>query len=225
MHLSGKPTPVVSVVDPALDVSAMGGDIKPYIETRDPELIREKPGETAARYHCAGVLASVFESYVQQATTEKDAYIRAFAVGVTKITSLVDMKGVTHALVEPEDKIVVGGTEVPVFAKHQLNLIYPGVKLEVGAVIWSMSFLPPGENNYSPPPPSSLSVLAKRISQAAGATRSTAPAESNEKPPAEAPPESAKSGGKGTAATAKGRSSKGSKKKGTRSKPRRSSSG
>lgn len=222
MHLTGNPRPVVSVVDSALDVSAMGGDIKPYIETRDPDLIKDKPGQEATRYHCSGVLASVFESYVQQASGEETRYIRAFAVGVQKITGLVDMKGVSHALVEPEDKVMVGGTEVPVFAKHQLNLIYPGVKLEIGAVIWSMSFLPPGESSFSPPPPSSLSILAKRISRDAGATRNTAQAESSEKPRGEATPASGESGGKGTAATAKGRSSRASKKKGTRGKSRRS---
>lgn len=205
MHLTGSPVVVVSVLDDALDVVSMGGDLQAYRSERDPDLIREKPGNTLTRFYVGRMRASVLEGYVAQAANDYESFIRAFRVGIAKVTHLVDIMGITHETVEPSSSFHLGGTEVRCFSDEQMELIAPVYKQEIGQAAWSMSFFGRATKPYFHQPPSLLLALADRISRDAEEIPDDASVPSSGKQADSPVRKSGVDGGKGTGVDAKTR--------------------
>jgi hypothetical protein len=89
------PIKIVSIADPAIDVAAMGGTLRPYIAKRDFAALRFVEGARPTVYHVGWIDAMAFRSYIcatpddpsvsEFGGTSFERAWRAFECGVVRI--------------------------------------------------------------------------------------------------------------------------------------------
>lgn len=197
---------VVSVMDPAIDTDRMTqADMIAYYEKRDEKLIAPfiKPGEKPVWYHVREVPRRLWSSYVAADPSPTVRNERCFLAGVTKVENLPQDDGGTLPAFELTK---LGGFDV--IAEDQLVRFSPQEVDEIGAVIWTHSFLARKTARIYQVPPTSREVLSMRAFLPAASSPST-PAPSNSAPSSAEPkaqgetgPTPSSSGASSAAATA-----------------------
>lgn len=200
---STTPLKVASILDSALDSQAMGADLVKYVQTRDPSLVREKPGERVTWFYVRRIPTSLYQRYVMEATSEVDRRKRAFQVGVAKIENLTTNSGTTLQQLMPTEVAHTASGELEHFSEKQLEEIAAAYIEEIGEVANVRAFLP-GKSALSFPLQGSFRrALEMRLSLDAAEIRMSAH-ESSEKPKAPSAPSTDEAGEPPTGATATG---------------------
>lgn len=187
MH-GNKPYRVVSVFDDAIDGHAMGGigrgleAIVDYATKRPEEIPPARAGMSLMVLTLRRLSEDEME-FCESAPTEQRRNVRAFSFGVTQIENAKTVDGKCHPVLSPTGERTFGNQAVKVWDDAQLALISRAVKVEIGGVAYSRSFLA----HQSAPPcqlPHSLGDAFKAVlAQHAGVIRDAAAARSNEQPP------------------------------------------
>lgn len=127
--------PVVLVTDPALSLTP--SERKRYGETRDPQMIRELPGQHAVRFMCRP-LSSADVGAVESMTSPLRQIVLSFVFGVVEIQDSDELGPRHGARVVPTQKI--GGRDAPVWSDEQLDAIqdtYGRIAVyEIGTVVY-----------------------------------------------------------------------------------------
>lgn len=128
---------VVSVLDPAIDVKAMGYEkLNRYLETRDLELIRPffKQGESPMVFHLREAPQSLWESFVEDGKNEQDRYKRALMCCLVNVENMHQRDGTrieAGSFARPDRQLIEDAT---------IGLFAPQYRLEIGRVAYEHSF-------------------------------------------------------------------------------------
>ena len=199
---STAPLRAVSLGDTAIDVVAMGSDLREYVRDRDYSRIKLVPGKTPTVFHVRRIDANTF-SWVQQGASEYERFRRAFKVGIEQIDDIHTVTRGPIRMFQPSGTETSStGMHVKTFTDEDMCEIAPIFVEEIGSVCWWRSFLPPGSEASYPPPPSLLAVLQMRFSQVAAEIGSELPSQKSEEQQEAAPTQSSTESDTGATATA-----------------------
>lgn len=198
---STKPLKVASILDSALDTQGMGENLVKYAQTRDPSLVKEKPGERVTWFYVRRIPTSLYQRYVMEATSEVDRRKRAFQVGVAKIENIVTNSGTTLQQLMPTATAQTVSGELEHFSERELEEIAPAFIEEIGEVANVRAFLPGKSALSFPLQGSFLRALELRLSLDAAEIRMSAQ-RSSEKPKAPSATSTEQAGAEPTAAIA-----------------------
>lgn len=187
MNHSTKHLRVASVGDSAMDLHAMGADgVTEYMQTRDPELVKCKPGMKLTWFTIRRIKTSMYTSYVAPATSESSQHARAFQMAVVKVEDLVTPEGDHHPVYTPTrqegDLLYIGDSQIDDFSAGQLD--------EIGQVAMQRSRLSPKAPVYYRPLRSLLAVCQSRTAQEARLSRLAATKNPSSPSSAASPPSS-----------------------------------
>lgn len=193
-----------SLLDPAIDIEAMGEDVAAYARARDPALVRIVPGCHAVRFALRLIPASLYQSFVMAAPSEALRRRRAFQCSVTEVAHLRDAQGELHtAPLVPTHEARCASGPVVIWGEEETDLVPVAYVDEIGAVCEVRSFLPPGCEASFALPPTSQAAVVSRVSRLVAA-RLAAAAQSSDAPKAAPPPPPSPAGAEPTDATATG---------------------
>lgn len=195
MHLP--PYVVYSLIDPAVDVPAMGQRAcQKYLADPESNEARIVSGARPTRYHVRPL--TVHErNWVREAPSDAARWLRAFSVGVTQADDLVDISGRRHnGASAPTDKLRLGPSEVSLWGYEELSLFVPLAIDEVGSHIWRRAELGKASELRFPLPDMYLRTLAARLSQSVAASAETLPTSNGAAEATGAPPSSENGGGR-----------------------------
>jgi len=159
------PTKIVSLVDPALDIEAMGSDLNRYIESRDVKLVKEAPGARLQWITLRDIKTSTWSSFVSVGASDSEQRRRAFMVAVESVDNLVDREGKLRAgLTTGTQRYMTPGGEMRVWSDAEIDELFaPAIVEDVGEVARVRAIVPFGSELRLVPPPSSLAALLARV--------------------------------------------------------------
>jgi len=164
---------VASVLDPALDLLAMGENLRDYIQKRDESLIKTKPGQSPTWFHLRRIPTSVFMRYVSEATSDADRRRRAFQASVKEVTNLTTPEGETAFKWTPSGTIDSKGGPMPFVSDADLEAFFPSQVDEIGAIAEARSFLAQTSAPSYALPAMCLTALGQLLSRAVEQSAST----------------------------------------------------
>lgn len=156
---------VASLLDPAIDLLAMSGDVADYVRTRDASLLKFKPGMSPAWYSLRRIPTSVYLRNVAEATTDADRRRRAFQMALLEAVDVDTVDGRKRVRIEPTGSVTTHGGVMPVLTDADLEAFAPATIEEIGGVADGLSFLAPSiAPEYSVPPSflAALGAVARR---------------------------------------------------------------
>lgn len=197
---------VVSVLDSALDVHAMGVTIGDYLRTRDYGLVREKAGERLTKFTLRRIPTSVFQRHIMRAASDSERRLRAFECGVTSIDGFRWTEGGSLEPREGTGRMRTASGEIATWTEAELELLPPCYVEEIGAIAEVRSFLVRGSAVTYPLLPMSLDALAARVAveRPAVPIQPAAAPQTSAAPPASTRPTGADVSAKATPATVTG---------------------
>ena len=199
---STQPLKVASLLDSALDTTAMGEDLVKYAQTRDATLVKEKPGEHATWFHVRRIPTSLYQRFVMEATSDVDRRKRAFQVGIVRIENILTTEDVLLQNLVPTEHVQTPVGDLACFSDKQLEAIPACFIEEIGEVANVRAFLPGKSALSFPLRGSLLAVLEWRLSLDAGEIRLNAPKSSEQRSSEPTAPKHDASSEKPTDATA-----------------------
>ena len=176
---SMKPIKAVCIYDAAIDQERIKAEtVLDYIRNRDFSTIQPYliSGAKPVIYNVQRLLRSVMYSKVMSITNENERAIRCFQYGVESVENAINDDGTTYDFIpegmEGEHRII---------SREQLEKRFdPCDVLEIGTMIWYLSFLRRNAVNGLAAPDMSLGIWARLVSQSAPANQTSA-APSNSK--------------------------------------------
>lgn len=176
-----KPFPVVRIQDPAIDHSAI--DLKAFLASRDPSLLKYHQGEKPTVYHCRPLTREEIRE-VRNKASDADKYEGAFVRGLVRVDALEMPDGSVRDWVKPDD---YSGKSKPI-PDAELERCFSEADIqEVGMVIWLRSFLAKSSAGTFPLLPMSQSAAvanmyrrAERMSVSASSQESKQPQEAQQ---------------------------------------------
>ena len=201
----GRAEEYISIVDPAVDIGAMGESYARYMQTADPDLLRYFPGQSPTVFVLALANTTTYTALIESASDDATGYAKAFASCVKAIRN-VSIAGTMHASFEPAETLhLADGSVRTMYSQRQLDMLPPAFVYDVGRVAKTRSFLARSTGVSYPVPLTLLRICqATYLSQSAALTerarRPASPTCSQESPPAEVATPA--SGEQATAATA-----------------------
>lgn len=170
---------IVSGVDSALDVAAMkaNGTLQEWLETRNPKIELEVPGQTLTRFYLKPIPRSVFSSYVRRGSDPQDRYERAFACSVARIEHY---PGAVGSLVPAGKVDAAGGAKVDMWTPADLERVADSFVQDIGTVAWWRSFLAHVTEPLFPVPSFLAQVIGYRLSRSAAESPTTPTTSSTE---------------------------------------------
>ena len=166
---------IVSLADPALDVTAMGKLVSTYARKRDPALVKEIVGSKLAWFTIRRIPTGLFQRVVLEGVSEADRHRRAFVVGVSSIQNLYCTDERVRERFEPAGNAAAAHGQISIWTDEQMDLIAPAYVEEIGSVAETYSFLAPNSVVSYVLPQSSVRVLTARVNQDAAERLDAAP--------------------------------------------------
>ena len=156
---------IATLVDPALDIEAMGVNLKPYMETRDEPLLKFVPGLRVQWFNLRPIAASAWSSFVSLGSGDAEQRRRAFMVAVESVENLVDLKGVLRAgSTMGTQRMPTPTGEIMVWSDAEIDALFaPAIVEDIGEVVRVWAIVPFGCAVRLQPPPSSLAALLARV--------------------------------------------------------------
>lgn len=156
---------LVSLVDPALDIVAMGENFRPYIDTRDETLVATVPGGRLQWFVLRGIPSSAWSSFVSIGASDAEQRRRAFIMAVDSVENLVDLEGKLRAGVTKGTQRFLSPTgERTVWSDKEVDELFaPSIVDDIGEVARVRAVVPFGFVGRLRPPPSSLRALLAMV--------------------------------------------------------------
>lgn len=181
---------IVSLLDSALDREAMAESWNEYLRSRNPELVKQRPGMKLTWFHLRWIPTDVFTQYVDAVDNVAERSRRAFLVGVERIEGWrffddgpIETKGGTA-------RYRGSVSELPVWSEAEVNAFPPRYIREIGEVSYLRSFLGRGTEVSYPPPQWLLYAVAAIRRPPAASIHTDAGATDIEAPPPATPAQS-----------------------------------
>jgi hypothetical protein len=160
---------VCSILDPAVDLLAMGETVRDYIQKRDPALVKTRAGQNPAWFHLRRVPTSLYMRFVAEASSDADRRRRAFQASLVYAENVTLADGRTFSQWEPRGTTAGPNGPIPFVTDQDLDAFTPATVEEIGAIAEARSFLAEGSAITYTLPPTLPRALAHRISQDAEA--------------------------------------------------------
>ena len=176
---SMKPIKAVCIYDAAIDQERIKAEtVLDYIRNRKFETIQPYliSGAKPVIYNVKRLLRSVMYSKIQPITNDNERAIKCFQYGVESVENAINDDGTTYDFT-PEG---VDGEHTIVSREELEKRFDPCDVMEIGTMIWYMSFLRRNAENGLAAPDTSLGIWARLASQSAPANQTSA-AQSNSK--------------------------------------------
>ena len=130
--------PVVSIEDPALDTDAMGDDLAAYATTRDPALLKIKPGAKPTTFQVRGLSVGYLAGVVESERGKMRALLAVLG-------AVHEVETYDGRVLQPE-KVTTGAFKQKIADDTWLNLLRDEVGFdaleEIGLVAISRAKLP-----------------------------------------------------------------------------------
>ena len=160
---SSAPFRVVSMLDPALDLEAMGKQaIWQYVSDRDFSLLKFKPDIAPMVYYVKRLPESFALSIASTAANDDIKYITAFSVCVVRVDGLLTEDGFPSQQFLPKYMNSPNAGHSQVLSNEEAALFPMDERREIGEVAYKRSFLRRGRRLSLLPLPSFLTDLASR---------------------------------------------------------------
>lgn len=159
-----KPIKVVCIYDAAIDQERITTEtVLQYIRCRDFEIIRPYliSGEKPVIYNVQRLLRSVMYSKIQPITNDNERAIKCFQYGVESVENAMNDDGTTYDFV-PEG---VDGDHRIISREELEKRFDPCDVMEIGTMIWYLSFLRRNNVNGLAAPDTSLGIWARLVNQ------------------------------------------------------------
>ena len=168
--------------DPAIDKEATSVDaIVALARERDMSGVRFVPGVLPTLFTVREIPHQLWESFVENCSTDEERYRRAFMVGVVKVENVYQKDDVCVSVWTGSGTRKHRETQQHILDEDDLECFSPAERQEIGAAAYWHSFLPRRIKSGFQLPRSSLSTL--RLADFHGAASNpTAQVTSSEKP-------------------------------------------
>ena len=168
----------ICIYDEAIDHERLPQEtMLKYAKNRDFKTIEPfiKPGTKPTIYNVKRLSRSVLYKRIQSISDESTKYLRCFQYGLESAENVIGEMGTVYDYA-PEGR----EGDMSIVSEEELERIPPCDVMEIGTMIWYMSFLRPGTENGLAVPPTSLDIWARVASQNVPANP-TDPVQSNSK--------------------------------------------
>lgn len=126
----------VSILDPSIDVEAMGFavGIVDWVQNRDFDRLHFRPGANPVTFHLKALKASRAHQVTATATSERETWLRLFRSCVVRVDNING-----HLAWEPES---ARDSRAPQMTDTELDVFDLATVYEIGAVAHSLCFFP-----------------------------------------------------------------------------------
>lgn len=178
---SSAPFRVVSMLDPAIDLEAMGKSaIWQYVSDRDFSLLKFKAGMEPLVYYVRRLPESFALSIASTAANDEIKYLTAFSVCTVRVDGRADDDGNPLGQFIPAWLNAPGTGSSEILKNDEAAMFPMDERREIGEVAYKRSFLRRGRKLSLLPLPSFLTDLASRAQSSRLAGVATPPSSANE---------------------------------------------